>query len=338
MMTSMGANGALRGQGEAKKSSSILIVISLVNAVLDPLLIFGWGPVPGFGIAGAGYATAGANLVGVFYGLWLVSTSELRFDPRKCLTGGVAAGMAEIGKVGMPASVANAVNPAGLSVLTAIIAKHGDAAVAAFGAAGRLQAFSVVPLLALSSSIGPIVGQNWGADKVGRARDALRLSGLTCVGYGLAVAVPLSIFGESIGGWFTDDRAVIDGIAQYLLIASWAFFAYGLLIVSNGALNAIDKSKRALGVSVARVAGAVWVARVGMVRPRRGLRGRSGRESAGRHSGLLARLARPEPIWPEAAASAYAKIKSSSVRLAMPTPCRKIEPSLPKSSVVPARV
>jgi len=254
MMTSMGANGALRGQGEAKKSSSILIVISLVNAALDPLLIFGWGPVPGLGIAGAGYATAGANLVGVFYGLWLVSTSELRFDPARCLTGGVVSGMAEIGKVGMPASIANAVNPAGLSGLTAIIAKHGDAAVAAFGAAGRLQAFSVVPLLALSSSIGPIVGQNWGADKVGRARDALRLSGLICVLYGLAVAVPLSIFGQTIGGWFTDDSAVIDGIAHYLLIASWAFFAYGLLIVSNGAVNAIDKSKRALGVSVARVA------------------------------------------------------------------------------------
>ncbi len=254
LLTAMGTNGALRGQGEAKKSSSILIVISLVNVVLDPVLIFGWGPVPAFGIAGAGIALAIANLVGAGYGLWLISTSDLRFDPKKCLTGGVGTGIAEIAHVGMPASVANAVNPAGLSILTGIIASHGEAAVAAFGAAGRLQAFSVVPLLAMSSSIGPIVGQNWGAGEVGRAREALRLSALVCVGYGLAVAVPLMLFGETIGGWFTDDKAVIDGIAQYLRIASWAFFAYGLLIVSNGALNAIDKSKRALGVSVARVA------------------------------------------------------------------------------------
>lgn len=253
LLAAMGANGALRGQGEARKSSSILIVVSLVNAALDPLLIFGWGPVPGFGVAGAGYALAIANLFGMIYGLWLVSTGDLGFDPKKCLSGGTGAGIAEIARVGLPASIANAVNPAGLSVLTAIIATHGETAVAAFGAAGRLQAFAVVPLLAMSSSIGPIVGQNWGAEKAERAQRTLDLSGLICIVYGLAVAVPLSLFGEAIGGWFTDDRAVIDGIAQYLLIASWAFFAYGLLVVSNGALNAIDKSTRALGVSVARV-------------------------------------------------------------------------------------
>lgn len=253
LLVGMGANGALRGQGEARKSSSILILVAICNAILDPLLIFGIGPFPALGVAGAGWALALAYLLGALYGMWLIRTSALKFDPRKCLGGGVRKGVREIARVGAPAALANAVNPAGLSVLTGIVATHGDSAVAAFGAAGRMQAFSVVPLLAMSSSIGPIVGQNWGAGKVDRALETLRLSGLVCFGYGLAVALPLFFFGEAIGAVFTDDEAVIGQIALYLSIAAWGFFAYGLLVVSNGALNAIDKSGRALGASVARV-------------------------------------------------------------------------------------
>lgn len=253
LLIAMGANGALRGQGEAIKSSSILIGAAIINAVLDPILIFGWGPIPKFGVAGAGYAVAIAYLASAALGFWLISLSDLRFKPAKCLQGGVGTGIAEIAKVGAPASIANAVNPAGLAVLTGVIATHGDDVVAAFGAAGRLQAFAVVPLLAMSSSIGPVVGQNWGAGKVDRAREALWLCGLTCLLYGLAVAVPLVLFRDAIGAVFSEDQAVIDSMSRYLLIASWGFFAYGLLVVANGALNAIDKSNRALVVSVARV-------------------------------------------------------------------------------------
>jgi len=255
LLVAMGANGVLRGQGEAVKSSAILVAVALVNAVLDPLLIFGIGPFPELGIAGAGYAVAIAYVFSAVFGLWMVGRGDLRFDPAQVRTlAGTMEGMREIGRVGAPAAIANAVNPAGLAVLTAILATHGDTVVAGFGAASRVQAFAVVPLLAMSSSIGPIVGQNWGAGEVGRARETLKLSGLVCLGYGIAVAVPLVVFRREIGAIFTGDAAVIDSIARYLLIASAGFFAYGLLVVSNGAMNAIDVSARALGVSVARVA------------------------------------------------------------------------------------
>jgi len=254
LLVAMGANGVLRGQGEAIKSSAILITVALVNAILDPLLIFGIGPFPELGIAGAGYAVAIAYVVSAVFGLWMLGRGELRFDMSRCRTvSSTLNGMREIGRVGAPAALANAINPAGLAVLTAFLATHGDTVVAGFGAASRLQAFAVVPLLAMSSSIGPIVGQNWGAGEAGRARATLRLAGLVCVVYGAAVAVPLVLFRREIGGIFTEDPAVIDSIARYLLIASAGFFAYGLLVVSNGAMNAIDVSGRALGISAARV-------------------------------------------------------------------------------------
>ena len=253
LLVAMGANGALRGQGEAVKSSSMLIIIAVVNAVLDPILIFGWGPAPALGVAGAAWAVAIAYAVSSLLAIWLLAGSALRFDVRRCLGGGVLNGVRDIARVGVPAAVANAVNPAGLAALTAIAASHGDAVVAAFGAAGRLQAFAVVPLLALSSSIGPIVGQNWGAGEFDRARQALRLSAMACVGYGLAVALPLVVLSEQVGSLFSQDQRVIAAMASYLLIAAGGFFAYGLLVVANGALNAIGHSATALAVSVARV-------------------------------------------------------------------------------------
>ena len=253
LLVAMGANGVLRGQGEAVKSSSILIVVALVNGALDPLLIFGLGPFPELGVAGAGWATAAANLAAMVTGLALSSTCALPLHPRRALAHGAAKGVAELSRVGAPAAVANAINPIGITLVTALLARHGQDAVAGYGAAGRIQSVAVVPLLALSSSIGPITGQNWGAGEASRARRALRLAGGFCLVYGLLVAVALCALRAPIAGVFTEDAGIADAIRRYLLIATWGFAAYGLLIVANGALNAVDRAGLAFALSVARV-------------------------------------------------------------------------------------
>ena len=156
-------------------------------------------------------------------------------------------------RVGGPAAISNSINPIGLAVLTGFLATYGKDAVAGYGAAGRLQSFAVVPLLALSGSIGAIVGQNWGAGQEIRARKALLYAAGFAVAYGLAVAALLVGFARDFAGLFSDSQPVIDAAVRYLTIAAWGYGLYGALIVSNGALNAIDKASRALMVSVARV-------------------------------------------------------------------------------------
>ena len=253
LLVAMGANGVLRAQGEAVKSSTILIVVALVNGVLDPLLIFGIGPFPELGVAGAGWATAAANFAAMLIGLSFASTCELPLHPANALRHDVGKGVLELGRVGLPAAVSNAINPVGIALVTALLARHGQDAVAGFGAAGRLQSVAVVPLLALSSSIGPIVGQNWGAGARDRAVEAVRLSSGFCAGYGLLVALALCAFRNPIAGVFTDDAGIAAALASYLLIASWGFAGYGLLVVANGALNAVDRAGLAFRLSVARV-------------------------------------------------------------------------------------
>lgn len=249
----MGFNGVLRGQGEARRTSTISIAYAAANWVLNPLLITGGFGFAGFGIAGAAYATAIGWGLGIAVAVWLMRSTALPLNLALLRDCSLIDPAKAIIKVGLPAAFSNAINPLGLSVLTALVALEGEAAVAGFGAAGRLQSFVIVPLLALSGAIGAIVGQNWGAREYGRAREAALYAGGFCVAWGLSVAFAMMAAGEQFARLFTDDPAVIAEFALYLEIAAWGYAGFGLLIVGNGIMNAVDKAAFALLQSVARV-------------------------------------------------------------------------------------
>lgn len=249
----MGFNGVLRGQGEARKTSFVSLTYAAANWVLDPILITGAFGFEGFGIIGAAYATVIGWACGVLVAILLVRSSDIPLNPMLLRNCSLIDPAASILKVAAPAAFSNAINPIGLSILTALIATAGQDAVAGFGAAGRLQSFATVPLLALSGAIGSIVGQNWGAREYDRAREAALYAGLFCVTWGLGTAVILSSAGEWFADLFTQEPAVIEEFARYLRIAAWGYAGFGLLIVANGILNAIDRARYALLQSIARV-------------------------------------------------------------------------------------
>ena len=116
-----------------------------------------------------------------------------------------------------------------------------------------MQSFAVVPLLALSGSIGAIVGQNWGALQYDRARRALVQAGLFCLGYGLAAALLLFTLRGWFANLFSDEPRTLEATSAYLAISVWGYAGYGVLIVVNGALNAIDRASNALALSITRV-------------------------------------------------------------------------------------
>ena len=249
----MGFNGVLRGQGEAKKTSYVSITYAAANWVLDPILITGAFGFEGFGIAGAAYASIIGYGIGAVMAFFLLRQTDIPFNLALIREGSWVDPAISILRVAGPASFSNSINPIGLSVLTAIVATQGEAAVAAFGAAGRLQSFATVPLLALSGSIGAIVGQNWGAKEYGRARQAALYAFGFCIVWGLAlvaVTVPLaSWFAE----FFTDEPDIVAQFELYIQIAAWGYAGFGILIVANGILNAIDRASYALTQSAARV-------------------------------------------------------------------------------------
>jgi putative MATE family efflux protein len=249
----MGFNGVLRGQGEARRTSTVSITYAAANWVLNPVLVTGGFGFAGFGIAGSAYATVIGWALGVGMAVWLLRATSLPLNLALLRDCSLIDPAKAIIKVGLPAAFSNAINPLGLAILTALVALEGEAAVAGFGAAGRLQSFVIVPLLGMSGAIGATVGQNWGARRFDRAREAALYAAGFCLVWGLAVAFAMLAAGQHFARLFTDDPAVIAEFALYLKIAACGYAGFGLLIVGNGIMNAVDKAGFALMQSVIRV-------------------------------------------------------------------------------------
>ena len=252
LVAMMVVNAVFRAHGASGTAAGIMVLAAAVNIALDPLLIFGWGPVPALEMAGAAWATLAGRVAALALAValaWRRGLLEICAAPLKDL----AASVKEIASVGAPAAFSNAIAPAGMAAVTAAVATLGDTAVAGFGAASRVQSLILVPMLALSAGIGPVVGQNWGAGEEGRARSALRLSWLACAGYGLAAALAMSVLADPIAALLASGEADAAYAAQYLRWVSWSLIGYGVLVVTNAAMNARSKALYAMALGGLRV-------------------------------------------------------------------------------------
>jgi Na+-driven multidrug efflux pump len=145
-----------------------------------------------------------------------------------------------------------------MALVTAAVATLGEAAVAGFGAAARLQAIALVPFFALSAGLAPVIGQAWGAGRRDRAREAVRLAGAFALAYGLLVALVLWGFADWLAGAITARGEAAEYTADYLRIVGWSLAGYGIVIAANAALTARSQARWALGLSLARI-GLVYV-------------------------------------------------------------------------------
>jgi putative MATE family efflux protein len=252
LVTMMITNSVFRAHGDGATSAAIMIVAAFFGIALNPLLIFGWGPIPEMATAGAALATLIGRIVAMALALWIAWRRGLLGVCGHLLTG-VFKSCAKILKVGVPASVSNAINPAGMALVTAAVATVGDAAVAGFGAAGRVQSILLVPLMALSSGIGPVVGQNWGAQKTDRAQGATGWAFGFCAVYGLALGVGLMIYATPISALLASGEDDLAYAAQYLRIVGLTMFGYGIIVIANSAMNARDKALWSMSLSLGRI-------------------------------------------------------------------------------------
>lgn len=252
LVLSMLVGAMFRARGDGVTASVIMVSQATTNIVLDPLLIFGVGPFPQMSTGGAGLATflvrVGATLGGLWWA-WRKGHLSTARDPFRQVWQSIRL----IGGVGLPAAISNAINPAGMAMVTAAVATLGEAAVAGFGAATRVQSLAIVPLLALSAGIGPVVGQNWGAAQSDRARGAVRVTFLMCAGYGACVGTVLILFAAPIASAVAAGPEDATIAATYLRIVGLSLFGYGVLVTGNAAMNARSRAMWSMGLSAGRI-------------------------------------------------------------------------------------
>jgi len=244
---------SMRATGDTRLPSKLMIAGAILNVILDPIFIFGFGPVPAMGLNGAataGLLARGAIFVGTLY-LLLHRLDMVSFNKPKLPE--LKKSWADILHVGLPAAGTNAIIPIGIAVITAMIARYGPEAVAGFGVASRIESLVLVIYYALSSVIGPFVGQNLSAGKEDRIQHSLRLCAGFCISSGLVIAVVLALLSGFLPSLFSSSEEVIGVTRMFLWIAPISYGAYGIVMVVNAAFNGLGNPMPGVIISVTRI-------------------------------------------------------------------------------------
>lgn len=243
---------SMRATGDTRLPSTLMIMGAILNVALDPIFIFGLGPIPAMGLNGAAVAALLARSV-IFIGAVYLLRSRLNMisfnkpDPLE-----LRRSWRDILHVGIPAAGTNAIVPIATAIITAMIASYGPAAVAGFGVASRIESLVLVMFYALSAVIGPFVGQNLSAGSQSRILESLRLSMLFCVAAGLIVAALLALASGFLPTIFSDNPEINRVGTLFLLIAPIGYAGYGLVMATNAAFNGLGKPMPGVVVSLMR--------------------------------------------------------------------------------------
>lgn len=234
-------NSAIRATGDARTPSYIMLFAVAINAILDPILIFGWGIIPALGLKGAAIATSasrGMTLILAFYILYKREKLITFHQPgwkviREC--------WGSILYIGLPSGFSRMITPVAQSIITAFIAVYGQASVAGYGVGTRIEFLVMSVLFALSASIGPFTGQNFGAGHISRIQKSINQSSLFSLMWGFLLAIVCFVFARPIAIIFSDNEEVIKSSVLFLKIVPIGFGFQGIVQIINSNLNTLNK-------------------------------------------------------------------------------------------------
>ncbi len=250
VMIPMVGNNAIRATGDTRTPSIIMLIAACVNLVLDPLLIFGIGPFPRLGITGAAIATLIARAVTMFAAIYILAYREKMLIFEKPEWKPLFFSFKQILSIGIPAAFSRILLPVGSGVITKLISTYGVAAIAAFGIGIKIEFFALAPAVALSSVIGPFVGQNSGAGEYDRVNKGIRGSIRFAFIYGLIAWGFLSVLAPYIISFINNDTEVIRIGTLFLKITPAGFVFAGILLITTMSLNVLKKPIQSSGINL----------------------------------------------------------------------------------------
>jgi putative MATE family efflux protein len=248
----MVAMSMLRALGNARIPGTLMTAGAAMQVILAPALIFGIpGIHDGIGYTGSAWAFVTSRC------LTLIATAYV-LTRRGMITplgawSEVFKSWREVLRIGVPSIMTNLVGPVSMGVVFGLLAKYGHAVVAGFGVAVRIESLAVMILMALSSSISPMVGQNWGAGHHERIDAALRFGYRFSFAWGAFIFVILATFGRGIVGLINSDPAVVEATYHYLLIVPLTYSTMGVSMVSGSCFVALGKPLPSLLLTITRM-------------------------------------------------------------------------------------
>ncbi len=246
-------NAILRASGDTKTPSIIMGSAGLINAILDPILIFGFGPIPAMGIQGAAIATLISWVFGMLLVLYIIAIKRKLIHTKLLSFKAFIASSKGILHIGLPAAGANMLTPIAAAILTAIVANYGESAVAAFGVGSRIESIACLVVLALSMTLPPFISQNFGASNMHRVEKSYKTSVKFVLVWQLIIYVVLVLIAPFIADIFSTEQAVADIIILFIWILPLGYGLQGIVILTNSSFNALHKPMVALILSIIRL-------------------------------------------------------------------------------------
>jgi len=245
--------GAIRATGDSKLQRNIMVGVALLNLILDPLLIFGLAGLPRLEMEGAALASVISRAMSLFAGYWALHQKKRLLTFTLPTVAEFWQSNRGVLHVGLPAAGTNMIIPLAAAIIVAMVATFGSDAVAGYGAATRIEQITLVVFYAMSSMIGPFVGQNLGAGKFDRIELAMSLCWKFCLWCGGGLAVVLILIGPALVGFFGAGEAVNQVGRAYLWIVPLSFGLNGAVMVINAAFNGLGKPMPAVAISLTRM-------------------------------------------------------------------------------------
>lgn len=239
-------NNIIRATGDTFTPSVVMIVGVIVNAILDPLLIFGCGPIPPLGVAGAAIATVIARSITLAVALWVLYHREHLLGSPWPGYHALIHSWKTILRIGLPVAVSNAIIPIAYGFITRMVAGFGAETVAGFGVAHRIESFGLALTYALSTGLSPFVGQNFGAGHIDRIEKGLRFAKRFSLSWGGLLLVTFLLLGRTLPKYFDDDPLVVQSASLYLWIISLSLGLRGVHLLTWTALNVLHRPYDAL--------------------------------------------------------------------------------------------
>ena len=246
-------NGTLNAQGDTKSYRNVLIFSFFLNIFLNPLFIWGYGFVPGFGIAGLAIATVISQLIGTIYLAYKVNKCKIReylkiecfipkFEFLKSLTNQAVPVMFSMLFIGV-----------GIFNILYFIGKFGDLATAGYGAALRIEQVFLLPVIGLNTAVLSIGGQNFGAKAYNRIRELYTKALFFGVSFMVGAGIIIFLGAEFFVSLFTDNQEAIKHGAIYLKIAAFIGPIYPSFFITTAVFQAIKKPLYSLYLSILRL-------------------------------------------------------------------------------------
>jgi putative MATE family efflux protein len=239
-----------QASGDAIKPMIFIIVSQVMNAILDPFFIFGWGFFPEMGVGGAALATSISACFGSGLALWWIFSGRTAYHIRfhHCLPR--LRIIWDIYKVGLPTMLMEATGGVGFAVFNHVAANYGSIVLAATGVAGRIADLAFMPIMGMAHGLLPIVGFSLGAKLWSRLWGSVKLAAIWIFGFMLVATFILEVFTPQIVAAFNSDPNLMAVAVPGMRIFCASFALIGPTIIFITAFQGLSKGRDAMVLSL----------------------------------------------------------------------------------------